>query len=54
MEFDKLCNRCQHIDKTSLDFGNMSESVISGSLFLSYNDPGRGYLFYTDTFLVSI
>ena len=41
MEIGKLCNKGQYIDKTSLDFGNMSESVISWRLFLSYNDPGR-------------
>ena len=28
--------------KTSLDFGNISKSVISGSLFLSYNGPRWG------------
>ena len=38
--------------KTSLDFVNTSELVISGRLFLSYNGPGRGHLCHTDTFLV--
>ena len=38
--------------KTSLDFVNISESVISVRLFLSYNGPGWGHLCYTDTFLV--
>ena len=40
--------------KTSLDFVNISESVIFGRLFLSYNGPGRGHLCHTDTFLVPI
>ena len=40
-------------NKTSLDFVNISESVISGRLFLSYNGPERGHLCHTDTFLVS-
>ena len=38
--------------KASLDFVNISESVISGRVFLSYNGPGRGHLCHTDTFLV--
>ena len=37
---------------TSLDFVNISESVISGRLFLSYNGPEWGHLCHTDTFLV--
>ena len=38
--------------KTSLDFVNISDSVISGRIFLSYIGPGRGHLCHTDTFLV--
>ena len=37
---------------TSLYFVNISESVISGRLFLSYNGPSPGHLCHTDTFLV--
>ena len=37
---------------TSLDFFNISESVISGRLFLSYNGPRPGHLCHTETFLV--
>ena len=33
--------------KTSLDFVNISESVISGRLFLSYNGPEQGHLCHT-------
>ena len=52
-----LTNSVQNVSiltcyKTSLDFVNISESVISGRLFLSYNGPGRGHLCHTDTFLV--
>ena len=39
---------------TSLDFVNISESVTSGRLFLSYNGLGQGHLCHIDTFLVFV
>ena len=38
--------------KNCLDFVNISASVISVRLLISYNDPGLGLLCQTDTFLV--